>query len=372
MKIGVNARLLTKPFTGIGQHTKNLFGELARLDSENEYTLVVPGEVDEDIFKSFPENVKIKVLKERKIGTAGMKKTWWEQISVPEFFEKEKVDIAFFPYPSNPWTKDWYKKGIKTFVTVHDCVPWTRKEYRKGFASKMYHSQTKKAVKLADIVFTVSEVSKKDIIDICGIDKNKIKVIYNDADIVYKEKISEDYKIKVLEKFNLKGKKFFLYVGGYDERKNVSYLLEEYAEYDGEAGLVLAGGKLFDKKLYNSYEKKIQGQNVVRTGFLKEKELAVLYQNCSSFVNFSRQEGFNIPILEAANCGAPLILSDIEVHKEIADDAAVFVDTDKKGGGVEALKKVFRHQKEFSKKAEKLAEKYSWKKSANKIIDVIN
>ncbi|MFH1284713.1 MAG: glycosyltransferase family 1 protein [Candidatus Peregrinibacteria bacterium] len=372
MKIGVNARFLTKPATGIGQYTKNLFRELAKTDSGNEYIFAVPEKIDEEVLRGFPANVRVKILKERRIGTAGMKKTWWEQITVPEAFLREKVEVAFFPYPSNPWTGDWYKKRIRTFVTVHDCIPWMRKEYVRGIMSKMYHNQVKKAVKRADVVLTVSEVSKKDIVDVCGVEAGKIRVVYNDADEVYKGKVEKTFADEVLGRFGIEGGKYFLYVGGYDERKNVSYLLDEFAKYDGGNALVLAGGKLFDNKLYKSFEEKTGGENVIRTGFLKEKELAAMYQNCTAFVNFSEQEGFNIPILEAANCGAPLILSDIEVHREIAGNAAIFANIQKKGEGVAAMKKMEKAAGEYSKKSKSLAEKYLWKSSAQKIKDMLS
>ena len=60
MKIGVNARFLNKPFTGIGQYTQNLLKHLAELDSGNEYVFVVNEELDERIKSEFPKNVSFK------------------------------------------------------------------------------------------------------------------------------------------------------------------------------------------------------------------------------------------------------------------------------------------------------------------------
>ncbi len=61
MKIGVNARLLAKPFTGIGQYTRNLFKELAEIDSETQYILVVPEKIPQEIERKFPKNVTVKI-----------------------------------------------------------------------------------------------------------------------------------------------------------------------------------------------------------------------------------------------------------------------------------------------------------------------
>lgn len=367
MKIGINARFLNRPFTGIFEQTKNLFGALARLDEKNKYLFVVPKEVDKDLQSWFPDNVEILVLPEKSLGTAGMKKTWWEQIQLPEFFVKEGVKMAIFPYPSNPWTNDWYVKGVKTIVCVHDCIPWTNANYRKGMLSKMYHHQSKKAVSLSDLVLTVSNFSKKEIREVCAVDNSKIKVVYNDADEIYKQKVGA----MALKKYGLKAKKYFLYVGGYDERKNVDFLIKEFenfAKKNKDIFLVLAGGKLLDQKLYESFEKKLSAR-VVKTGFLESDELAGLYKSCLAYVNMTKKEGFNIPLIEAANCGAPLILSDIEVHREVAGEAAIFVNFNRSGTLLKAMGEIMKKKvrDELLKQSSLLAKKYSWQKSAKKL-----
>ncbi len=357
MKIGVNARLLTKLFTGIGQVTRNLIRELAKIDKKNEYILVVHEKVPVKIRKEFPKNVRIKIIPEKKIGPAGVKKTWWEQIAVPEYFAKEGVEMAIFTYPCNPWTNDFYKKGIRTCVMVHDCIPWIFKEYRKKMVSRMYHYQSRRAVKKADLIVTVSENSKKDIVKICDAKARKIHVIYNDAGDAYGKR--HEGVARILKKNGVKRGEFYLYVGGYDERKNVSYMVEEFKD---RRPLVLTGGSLFKEK---------DGGSLLRTGFLNEEELAVLYANCAAFINLSKYEGFNLPIVEAANCGAPLILSDIKVHREIAGNAAKYVDLRKKGELEKALVSVKRRRDSYSKKSKVLAKKYSWEKSAKGLRDVL-
>lgn len=378
MKIGINARFLSKPFTGIGQYTKNLFIELAKIDHENQYIFVVHEEVPAEIKKDLPKNTEIKIIKEKSLGSKGVKKTWWEQISVPEFFIKEKVNIAFFPYPSNPWTNDFYRKGIKVFVTVHDTIPWTHKNYASKLLSRMYHSQSKKAANKADVVLTVSENSKKEIEKICHTEPEKIHVIYNDADEGYKLKIDKEMEEEILEKFELVKDGFFLYCGGYDERKNVGKLVHEYSEFsknNEDFSLVLAGGKVLETDLYSSFDgiKNKHGE-IIKTGFLAPEELHVLYKNCLAFVHFSKEEGFNIPLIEAANSSAPLIISDIPVHREIAKNAALFVDTSHDGDGAKHMEKVLdkNSREALKKKSEDLAKEYSWKKSAQKLKDMLS
>jgi glycosyltransferase involved in cell wall biosynthesis len=355
MKIVVNARPLIKPYTGMAQFAQNIFLELAREDAENEYVLVVPEKVD---LGDMPGNLKLKVLKEKALPGAGLRKTFWEQVQFPSLAKREGAGKIFHTYPANAWF------GGGEIVTVHDCIPWMDSNYRKGLLSRLYHFMTRRAVKKAGKVVTVSETSKKDVVSVCGVSGEKIVVAYNDADEVYKAKSDADFDAEVLKEVGVKKGEYFLYVGGYDSRKNVDYLLKEHE--GSKFPLVLTGGKQFNSKLYGSLD--LEREGIVKTGFVPGELLAALYRNCRAYVNFSRCEGFNIPILEAANCGAALVLSDIPVHREVAKDAAIFVDIEKEGAGKKAMMAV----SDGERKSLALAEKYSIKDSVKVIKKILN
>lgn len=370
MKIGINGRFLTKPFTGIGQYTKNLVKELAALDGGDEYILVVPEPIEARMAASFGKNVTIKVLPEKGI-SAGVRKTYWEQKIVPKFFVDADVKVAFFPYPSNPWSAGFYRRGMRTIVTVHDTIPWEDKRYARGVLARAYQARAKAAVKKADTVLTVSGSSMEDVARVCGVEKNKIEVVYNDAGDAYKEHVDEKFAAEVLHRLGLREQGYFLYVGGYDARKNVTRLIEAFKVF--KLPIVMVGARLFENKLYKSFESAGSG-NIVRTGFIEEDKLAALYNKCRAFVNISEKEGFNIPILEAANQGAPLVLSDIPVHREVAEDRAYFVNasdvTDVRKGLEVMMNDSVRDG--YSEKARALAKKYSWKKYARIVFNVIH
>lgn len=371
MKIGVNARMLTKPFTGMGQYTKNLVSEMAKLDKSVQWILVVPEPVDGKVARCFGSNVTVRVVPEKKVGTAGMKKTYWEQVMVPRFFVAQGVDVAFFPYPSNPWSAKFYKRGIKTMVTVHDTIPWEDKRYARSVMSRLYHVSVRAAVKKADVVLSVSGVSAEDVVRVCGVEEKKIHVVYNDAGEAYKEPVDVKFASELLGKLSLKSGAYFLYVGGYDARKNVKLLVEAFKGVS--MPLVMVGARLFENKLYKSFESGGSG-NVIRTGFIEDEKLAALYSGCRAFVNISEKEGFNIPILEAANQGAALIISDIPVHREVAEDKAYFVDGKSVASvraGVEAMMDD-GVRAQYAAKARELAGKYSWKKYAQLVFNILH
>ena len=378
MKIGVNARFLSKPFTGIGKYTRYLFEELAVQNPDDEFLLAVNGEID----VTMPKNVRIQTIPEKFPGTSGMKKTYWEQVQLPDFFIKNDVDLVHFPYPSNPW-KDFNKP---TVVTVHDTIPWTLSPYRRSLSTRLYQDRCKNAVKKANHVFAVSKTAGKEIVDVCDLDPEKLSVSYNALPEIFFEKIDEPERNEVLRKHGINpGKPFLLYVGGFDARKNVTFLLDAFNEYIApnlELDLVLTGGKLHNDKLYKSFdsltnqgnEGKLQTKKgeIKATGFVSDRDLAALYQSSFAFINVSIKEGFNLPLLEAIVSGSPVIASDMPVHHEVVGDYALYCKHNDKNQLGTIIHNLFT-DKDFYQKQKQKAESfhcpYSWSKTAKKVME---
>lgn len=379
MKIGVNGRFLTKPFTGIGQYTRFLFEVLARQNLNDHFLIVAP----QKFRSNFSRNVEIVILPERFAGSAGMKKTYWEQVQLPKFFRKHGVDLIHFPYPSNPW--HGFKKPV--IVTVHDTIPWMLKEYRRSVSTRLYQDRCRKAVKKAQHVITVSEASKKDVLTVCKVPPEKVTVIHNAPAPQFTVKISPSKKKEILKKYAIESTKpFFLYVGGYDDRKNVKMVVETFMQgvTNGiEANLVLAGGKAVNDLLYDSFDELIKHQNlsnfaskkgrVIVTGFVEEGDLPALYQSSFAFINLSRKEGFNLPLVEALVSGVPVIASDLSVHREVVGDYAMFCGVDDQGTLLGLMKNLLDNPlfyEQQKKKSENYDCPYSWELTAMRVRDV--
>ncbi len=380
MKIGVNARFLAKPFTGIGQHTQNLFQNLAEQNPNDEFILVTAEDVSKKV--SFPKNVKVFFVPEKFPGTAGMKKTYWEQVQVPGFFKKMKVNLVHFPYPSNPW--NGFNKPV--FVTVHDTIPWTQQEYRKSFLTRIYQDRCRDAVAKADHVFTVSEASLKEIYKTCHVSKTKLSVTHNGISANFSKKSTEHERKTVLGSYGFNpDRKYLFYIGGYDARKNVELLVKVFNEkiapfYDID--LVLAGGKSLQDSLYKSFDEltKSMDQNSLKyhkgklmtTGFVPEKDLPALYQSAFAFISLSGNEGCNLPLLEAVASGVPVIASDIPVHHEMLGNVGLFCSLDEKAVADKLIhlltnEDFYKHQKQ------KVADHkipFSWEKTAQEVMKV--
>lgn len=367
MIIGLNGRFLTKPYTGIGQYTRYLFQELAHQNPDDTLVVVVPTlKVPDGTFKvgaEFPANVKIVVVREKLIGTAGMKKTHWEQVKLPRFFRKHNVDIVHYPYPSNPW-KGFEKPVV---VTVHDTIPWELPEYRRSFLTRLYQDRARNAVKKADRIVTVSEVSKRAIVNCCGVRPEDVTVIHNAPAPHFLQPLSDDKKTDALKRYGIDpSRKFFLYVGGYDARKNVSTLVDVYlrsiaCQY--EVDLVLVGEKSLNDHLYSSFDDTEEHQKehaskrkgkMVLTGFVAESDMPALYQAALAFVNVSTIEGFNLTLVQSAVSHTPMVVSNIPVHHEVIGSYALYADPSDKKGLTAFMKRLVTDQSFYTQQKEHL------------------
>lgn len=370
MKIGINARFLVHPYTGIGQYTRNLIPAIGKLNPDNQFFLFTPELVDINL----PENCRQIRVAEKPFRSASLRKAHWEHLLVPKEMERFEVDLAHFLYPSNPRRK----LPMPTIVTVHDVIPWRLGLYRKRLRSKLYHLNARLAIKKADHIITVSEFSKAEIIKILKIKEKNINVIPL-APPVSDEKITfPDLDLR---------RNYLLYVGGYDQRKNVFRLIQAYQKYIAPTyaiDLILVGGKNkgLEQFITDDYSERIAGKfpvkpkgHLIFTDHLDQNELLCLYKQALALVHVSNYEGFNLSLVEAMSAGIPIVASDIPVHHEVTNESALFVDPENInsiGIGIHQLVNDRALQRELVQKGKERANYFSWEKTAEETLYVYN
>jgi glycosyltransferase involved in cell wall biosynthesis len=332
---------------------------------------------------SMPSNVEVHVIPEVFPGNAGMRKTYWEQRQLPKFFKKQQVDLVHFPYPANPW--NGFEKPVA--VTVHDTIPWESAAYRRSVTTRLYQDSCRFAVKKADHVFAVSEASRADIVRMCKVPADKISLTSNAPAPLFSQKFSQEARNAVLKRYGMDpSRKFLLYVGGYDERKNVATLVRVFRHsiapfYDVD--LVLAGGKSLEDPLYASFDlltNKMPGGSLglqrgkmVPTGFVAEDDLPALYQSAFVFVHLSEKEGCNLPLLEAAVSGTPILASDIPVHHEMVGRHVAFTPAHDEKAIAASLVRFLTDENFYSNQKQKVSNyvcPFLWTKTATEVLNV--
>ncbi len=368
MKIGINARFLTEPYTGIGKYTYSLLRALSKIDPVNDYILFTP-ELAEI---TLPDNFKQIRVPEKDYRSASMRKAHWEQKLVPEAMLKWEVDLAHFLYPSNPNKK----LDIPTVVTVHDAIPWKLSGYQKKWRSKLYHANAKRALKKADHLITVSHFSKKEIQSIIDVDDKNITVTH----LAVPQNAVRDVPTEVSLR-----RKYLLYVGGYDLRKNIPLLMIAYQKFIANVSpidLILVGakGRGLERFLTDEFVEKIASKvpvkpkgRIIFTEHLSDHHLVALYSNAVAMVHPSIYEGFNLPLVEAMSHHLPMAVADIPVNHEVAGDAAFYLDPKDEntfGLGLHKFLNDRKCQKELIENAKIRKNQFEWSVTAQKTMEI--
>jgi glycosyltransferase involved in cell wall biosynthesis len=377
MKIGIDIRtLMEKSYSGVSEYTFNLVKAILEEDSENEYKLFYNS--GRDVKDRLPvfnyKNVEVVSCRyPNKIFNYFLQKIF----RYPKIDKILGVDIFWMPHINFISLS----KQSKKILTVHD-LSFLR--YRNFFNLRrnIWHSiiNVKNLTGDADEIVTVSENTKNDLIELAGVNADKIDVVYSGLDEQYKIISKDDKNLsRIREKYILKDE-FILFLGNLEPRKNIRGLIKAYNKFRKEnfwaenIDLVIAGGVGWKARDIFKEKKKSEYKNDIKfLEYIPREEKVYLYNLASVFVYPSFYEGFGFPPLEAMACGIPVIASSVSSLPEVAGGQSFLVNPDSSEEISEAMKIIFSNKKVRDRliKAgiEKVAE-LSWKKTAAKYLNI--
>jgi len=359
MRIAIDARGINfYNGTGIGTYTENVLKNLINIDNINNYHIFWSGNNYEGMKK---DNCKI-------VMTSKKHQRFFEDHYFPANLLKEKVDIYHMPQNGIGYSQEI---SCKKIITIHDLIPYLMPEtVGKGYLLK-FLKEMPIIIGDCDGIITVSEFSKRDILKFFPIDENKIFVTPLAADKKYTPLDKVHCKRHLKDVYNITDP-FILYLGGFSERKNVATLLTAfskiYKDLNRKYNLVIVGGyKDSSQRLLKlTTELKIDS-NVIFTGFVPEDHLPIFYNGCDTFVYPSLYEGFGLPPLEAMNCGAPVIASNLTSIPEVVGDGGILINPYDISEISMAIGNLLGNEKlreELSYKGLKRASEFSWQSTA--------
>ena len=357
-------------FSGLSRFSINIFLNLIKNSINDDLYFIVllpPKNISKDlnIFNDLDlKNIKIIYAKNKR----GIK---WK---IPFFiFElglylklrKEKVDIFLSPYIDPP-----ILPGIKVICTIHDLIFIKVKNYFNNLRIlKRLVSEFRILLTLfcSDILLTVSESTKSHLIkryqNLPFIQKKLkyITVIYNGV-----TEFKPSKKILKNKSYSLQ-KEYLLYVGDRRQHKNLFYtieLIKNYnKQYNKKYNLIVAGSVSYRNfKLYKFIK---SNPFVIEIINPDDELLDQLYKNCIALVLLSFEEGFGIPIIEAASRSKKIVLSNIKVFKEIAPKNSLLLDLNKENQHVKLLHDYLN--KDVKVDSKYILKKWSWDKSSLKL-----
>lgn len=368
MRIGIDARMYSSNFTGIGRYTYELLHHLLEIDKENEYVVFVNKE-GKDHFKAPNERVKVVYVNAKHYSFA-------EQTRFLLDIKKAKVDLMHFTHFNAPIMY----RG-KSVVTIHDLTlsffPGEKMNtYLHRWAyNRVLNSSTRKAAQ----IIAVSNNTKKDLVKVLGVPEEKINVIYEAVDDHFNNTHDYDKELELREKYGL-GRKFFLYTGVWREHKNIVGLITAFDVFlkhtaHKDIELVLTGRD--DPKYKYVKDVSVQkgiGDKVKFLGLVPEEELPHLYRLAYAYVFPSFYEGFGLPPLEAMASGTPVVASNVSCIPEICGEGnALYFDPYSIFDMAEKMDKVAYDQRLYNELIDKGVEhvkQFSWRKMAEETLAV--
>jgi glycosyltransferase involved in cell wall biosynthesis len=366
MRIGIDCRLWNE--TGVGRYIRNLVAQLNEIDDRNVYTLFALSSHAKEI-KNTVQKVK---EKKWKVVTADIR--WHslkEQFLFPRILRKENLDLAHFPYFSAPIFYD-----LPFVVTIHDLIIH---HFPTGQASTLpyplyllkfqgYKFVLSQIASKARMVLSVSQTTKREIIEHLQIPENKIVVTYEGVNVNF------SHKAQSLEPL-LKAQNFFLYVGNAYPHKNLDRLIEAFRlvkkKYPQVSLVVVGKNDFFYQRLRN--EKK-QVDDLKFLFNVTDAELNWLYQHAKALVLPSLMEGFGLPALEAMANNCVVLASNIPSLKEICDNAVVYFDPYSTADIAKRMEEIcsipLNHWDKYRQLGLERVKNFSWKKMAGQTLNV--
>lgn len=266
-------------------------------------------------------------------------------------------------------------------VTVHDVLPFEQNV--PGMPRPISRSTVmrwtflmRRILERAQLIATVSEFTRQRLIELLHVhDENRIVVIGNGVGSTYfLPRRSDDQE--VLERHKLEPERYLMSVGSLTYRKGGDLILE-LAKRIREQRLpwqVVVTGRRHDAELlkrYNSIRAETPDLALHLTGYISDREQAVLLRNAMALVFPSRYEGFGIPVLEAMAAGTPVICRRTAALPEIAGDAAVFVDSEDVAAWLNQVQAIADSSCERSRLVEAgrdRASTFSWERCAARLV----
>lgn len=347
-KIYVNGKFLAHRVTGVHRYAIEIVKKL--IDFGEDVEILVPPQMIR-ASNPFPETLIREV-------DGHKSRLLWEHLSLPKYLKKQQNYVLL----SLCNIGTLYDKN--QILCIHDMSYAVNPSwFTKSFA-QYYKIMIPRLAKRAKRLITVSEFSKKQITEQLGIGRDEVSVVYNAP--------ADKFNAASTSKISYVKDDFFLFVGSIDPRKNINLIIDFFSKpANANHKLVIVGAKI---KSFNEVNFTIP-TNVTVLDKCDDNDLADLYRRAKAMINPSFYEGFGIPVVEAMASGCPLILSDLEVYREIAENGAFYFDPYSLAS-LEAAVKAFLQAEENQVHAlidqnMERSRKFSWEKSSKTLLNVI-
>lgn len=369
MKIAVNTRLLLKDkLEGIGWFTYESLKRIVLQHPEHTFYFIFDRKHDPQFI--FAENV----IPVEIFPPARHPYLWYIyfEFSIPHVLRKIKPDLFL---STDGWLS--LRTNVPQVDVIHDLNFEHRKDFLKSKYQNYYTRFFPKYARKAARIATVSEFSKQDLQRFYGIPEDKIAVVYNGSNEVYRP-LPEEQQNTVRQQY-ADGHHYFLFVSAIHKRKNLANILRAFEQYKKQTGadtrFVVVGARAGKQDELDEVLRSMTfAQDVRFVGRLSAPELAQVMASSLALVYATLFEGFGIPIVEAFNAETAVITSNVTSMPEVAGNAALLVDpysVDEIAGAMVQIATNETLRQDLIAKGREQRKLFSWDQTAQRLWDCV-
>ncbi|HEY1074532.1 MAG TPA: glycosyltransferase family 1 protein [Patescibacteria group bacterium] len=318
-RICIDARFYSTG-TGVARYIKALLHQLQRLDTENEYTVILkPESMVEWNSQPHPKNWRVKTLDIVHYSV-------YEQTKLLSYLNKEKFDLVYFTMFNHPI---FYrgKRVIMIFDLIMHFYPprplWHPRTW--AYRYMMWH-----AAHWAHRVLNDSQSAKDDVIKHLHVPAKKCTVTL----LAVEDKFQPEHNVKRFDELKSKfglTKPFLFYVNAWRPHKGLPELVEAFLEVKKNHDIqLLISGKpnpSFPEVIESVTHGQAQTSDIITPGFISDEDVISLYSMAEAYINPSHYEGFGLGPLEAMASGCPVISAKNSSIPEAVGDAGLYYKT---------------------------------------------
>ena len=302
---------------------------------------------------------------------------FWVHIHLPFLCRGKKIDVLLSPEFNTP-----LYTPCKRAVIAHDAHMRAQRKYTSSLWFYFYYIPfIELAIRRADLIFTVSQFSKDQIVELMRLNSRKVIVAYNGVDKSFFKNEDSPQTVYQLPA-GLENGKYILFVGTFETRKNIERLISAFAlvkerQPGAHFKLAIAGNSASSKFSDRSRQidrliRELGLQNeIILCGYVPDKELPFLYREALAIAFPSLHEGFGLPIIEGFASGVPVLTGNLCSMPEIAGDAALLADPYDHHDIADKLEQlIFDHslRRRLIAKGLNRAKTFTWERGAEKMV----
>lgn len=326
MKIAILADSIATQKAGIHYYGLQLVRKLVNRCGDHHLILVTPNHLPE-----FADLEQVVIpIKNRIPGHLRIR----QLTSIPFQLRRREVEVVIELAHFGPF---FLPKQMKRVTVIHDLTPLKFPAFHSRLSTLSHQLLLSRIIKNADYVISNSQTTKEDIIRTFKKDDDKVGIIY--PTVVEPVGMSVDSPLFL-------GHPYFLSVGTLEPRKNYPELIRAFEALSKNHGelktrLIIVGAAGWkNSELYNALEKSVFRDRIILMGSVSRHRLWELYKNALALISTSISEGFGLPLVEAMSMQKAMILSDIPVYREVAQEAALYYEPEETALLVQHMKDI--------------------------------